>query len=171
MIIGITGKSEHGKDTAARYLRQRYGFAPKGFADKLKEAAGVIFDFRHEQLWTDKKDTLDLFWGETPGAILQKLGTAVRESISQDVWARSLIRDLNLQDDWVITDVRYPNEADAIVSLGGKIVRVYRPNHVGKRPASHASETAMDKYPCHMILNTGSINDLNTEVDRFMATV
>ena len=50
-----------------------------------------------------------------------------------------------------VTDVRFPNEADLIKELGGKMIRVTRrtevydtyPNGID----AHASETALDDYP------------------------
>ena len=61
--------------------------------------------------------------------------------------------------DVVITDVRFPNEADLILGLGGELVRVDRP---GVRAGDqHASESQVLSLPATSILrNTGTLEDL-----------
>jgi hypothetical protein len=51
----------------------------------------------------------------------------------------------------VVTDVRFPNEADAIRERGGYIVRVVRPGFEPEDGA-HESETALDDYRPDVIL-------------------
>ena len=59
----------------------------------------------------------------------------------------------------VITDVRYPNEADAIRDAGGILVRIVRPGV--DDGDTHASETALDDYAVDDIVeNRGSVFEL-----------
>ena len=51
----------------------------------------------------------------------------------------------------MFTDVRFPNEADAIVDRGGQIWRVQR-RAVGPLNA-HASENSMTNYPADLVIN------------------
>ncbi len=45
---------------------------------------------------------------------------------------------------WVITDVRFPNEAQAIKEKGGYVIRIDRP---GVKPINdHPSETSLDTW-------------------------
>jgi hypothetical protein len=64
----------------------------------------------------------------------------------------------------VIADVRYPNEADAIKALGGKVYRVERD---GVGPANaHASENALEGYEFDGTLyNQGTIRGLYNDVE------
>ena len=65
---------------------------------------------------------------------------------------------------YVITDVRFPNEAAYIRQRGGLLVRVTRP---GTGPVNgHESESALDNedFDVH-ILNDGSREDLASAVD------
>ena len=51
------------------------------------------------------------------------------------------------QSNWIITDVRFPNEAQAIKDRGGILIRINRDN--GTRAIdvnAHLSETALDDY-------------------------
>jgi hypothetical protein len=59
---------------------------------------------------------------------------------------------------WIITDVRFKNEAEAIVRRGGVLIRVNRPSD---QTDNHPSETDLDSYNFGYVLNnTGSVEDL-----------
>jgi hypothetical protein len=62
----------------------------------------------------------------------------------EDFWVDYALNSIPDGGKAVIADVRYPNEANAIRALGGKVFRVERD---GVGPAnSHASENALDGY-------------------------
>jgi hypothetical protein len=65
----------------------------------------------------------------------------------------------------VFSDVRYPNEADAVRGFGGKIYRIDR---LGVGPANeHASETALNDYDFDgRIDNSWSVKELYVQIDR-----
>ena len=64
----------------------------------------------------------------------------------------------------IITDVRYPNEADYIKGQGGTVVRVVRGTDSTDQ---HSSETAMDDYPVDFTINNcGTLKDLAVETNR-----
>jgi hypothetical protein len=122
--------------------------------------------------------------------LLQKVGTdAMRNIVHTNVWVNALFADyikdvckhkckrqtlgdpysctseeecLGESPNWIITDVRFPNEAEAIKQIGGILIRVHRSN----MPVSHhISETALDDYKFHIdISNDGTIEDLVTNV-------
>lgn len=59
----------------------------------------------------------------------------------------------------VVTDVRFPNEADAIRDAGGVLIRLVRPS-AGQGDA-HPSETALDDYvENYRLSNTGTLKVL-----------
>lgn len=65
---------------------------------------------------------------------------------------------------WIITDVRFPNEAKAIKDRGGIVIRVNRYDENGmpyKTLNNHPSETALDDYEFDITIdNNGTIEDL-----------
>lgn len=122
----------------------------------------------------------------TPRTLLQLLGTECgRRVIHPEIWVNSLMaeykgieqpnkpgqeRQISFPN-WVITDVRFPNEAEAIKRKGGIVLRIERPYSTvagGGNPANfnkeqfHASETALDDYKgfSHIIQNDGSVEEL-----------
>lgn len=128
----------------------------------------------------------------TPRKLLQLLGTECgREIIHPNIWVNALFANYNLttvigsegiikehHPNWIITDVRFPNEAQAIKDRGGIVIRVERKpfNRAGGmegnkqfseqiKEDTHPSETALDDYEFdHVIDNNGSIEDLIEKV-------
>jgi hypothetical protein len=141
MIIGIAGFQGSGKDTIADYLQNIYGFKRDSFAATLKDAVACVFGWDRELLegrttesrawreqvdpwWSKRLDMPDL----TPRLVLQQWGTEVaRKSWHDDTWIASLENKLNrAHNDIVITDVRFPNEIQAVRNAGGIVIRVVR---------------------------------------------
>jgi hypothetical protein len=59
---------------------------------------------------------------------IQEFATdAIRNVIHPDAWVNVLFFDYNPTSRWVITDVRFPNEIDSIVSRGGIVIKVTAP--------------------------------------------
>lgn len=141
MIIGFVGLIGSGKDTAADYLVNFHGFRRDSFAGTLKDAISSIFGWDRELLEGRTKsarewrEQLDIWWSDrlnipelTPRWVLQHWGTEVcRKAFHNDIWIASLEHKLlTSNDDIVISDVRFPNEIDAIHKAGGLVVRIKR---------------------------------------------
>jgi hypothetical protein len=57
----------------------------------------------------------------------------------------------------LITDVRFPNEAAAVIEKGGILVRIERGSDTG----DHPSETALDNYDFNIVIeNKGDLLEL-----------
>ena len=179
MIIGISGKAGSGKDTAAKMLEVLYAnpdisyedFANKRyknfadiqivhFADSLKETAQVLFRIGEWETNTQegKKTTIDWI-GKTVRELLQGIGQGLRDAIDFDLWVKILFANTEDWSNYIIADVRYPNEVKAIKERNGILLRIDRK---GAGAGNHSSETALDDYKewdVH-IENNGSIEDL-----------
>lgn len=162
MIIGLTGAARSGKDEAAKPLLER-GFRRIAFADPLKRACREIFGLTDQQLYGDLKDSVDQYWGVTPRHILQVVGTeCLRDHFRADVWIKALCRTVETGD-WVVTDVRFPDEAEAIRQLDGFIWRIERPDGPTIATAQHASET-QTIVPDRTLTNRGTVERLHRQV-------
>lgn len=178
LIIGFGHKRRRGKDLcgeiACRLLREQdRPVRQDWFAASLKEMARVVFGFSQEQLYGNLKFEVDPFWGFTPRWALQVGGTeAMRNVFGEDIWVKTLERRaLADPSSVVISDMRFPNEVDAIHRLGGLAIRVDRPAELLPPATSpdedqHLSETALDGYDGWdgVILNDGSIEQLEIAV-------
>jgi hypothetical protein len=176
MLIGLGYAARSGKDTVASILASEFGFKRVAFADALKGACAEVFGLDDAQLHGKDKEVLDPFWNVTPREILQRVGTeCFRNGYAQDVWIRALKRRIAVRLGGglhtVVSDVRFPNEAQAILDWGGYPVLVERPGAGATGGIEgHASETSLTHWTgwAASILNNGSLAQLReTTVELF----
>lgn len=106
--------------------------------------------------------------------LLQKFGTEVGRNISPDIWVDSLLGEYNkaksgdLEEDWIITDVRFQNEANAVREAGGILLRLNRNTSFKD---THQSEIDLDNYDKfdYIIDNNGTLEELIDKVLIFMS--
>lgn len=209
-LIGLAGLKNSGKDTVAKKIIYAEGGAWKklAFADALKDAVSDLFGWDRTLVEGDNdtsrewRETVDAYWerelgikGFTPRMALQMIGTDVmRNHFNEAFWIKALKRKiLNTTNHIVVTDVRFPNEAEMIKSMGGNIVQVIRgelpewwdaacewnkKEHLpeegtlgyvdkeGKLWSIHPSEYSLAGViePDYIIHNNTTIGDLNKEV-------
>lgn len=168
MLIGLGHSARVGKDTVGGLLAQDHGFITVAFADALRS---VAYDSRE-----DVRDLVDVLgWDvaktEHPWVrdYLIALGNACRSHIGSGVWIDAVLRDDHAQD-LVITDVRYPNEAEAILARGGYVYRVTRP---GVEPLPNVADQALVGWTgwTGEIVNDGTIEDLGHAVNEILGVL
>ena len=152
-----------------------------------------------ENLTDNKKEYFDLI-KLTPRLLLQLLGTDCgRDIIHPNIWVNSLMNEYKIlhyfetgnnnkecresrkaiYPNWVITDMRFPNELKAVKDRDGISIRVSRNNNpcvciddskldclvkCNKKP-QHESETALDNSEFDYVLdNNGTIEELIEKV-------
>lgn len=177
--VGFTGKMLAGKDTCANYLESailkwkgpNYTVKRMAFADSLKDFCMKYLGLTKHQCYDQEgKKEYNEFWGMTNREILQRVGTeAMRNGFHPDVWAK--ITELKIKDAvdngefFIITDVRFPNEAETIIRNGGIIIEVLRPNTESNGIQNHASE---QRLPINLIsrqvMNDKDLDNLKNEM-------
>lgn len=85
--------------------------------------------------------------------------------LAQDGWPAAMLSFMYPEcSGLVVTDVRFPNEAERIKSLGGQVWEVQRPG-LGSGDA-HASETPLPRELVDRVINNdGSLDDLRKKVE------
>ena len=189
LIVGIAGRKRSGKNSVAALAAR--GFLRLAFADHLKWLIMQTWDMSFDQVFSDElKEQVDPRWGFSPRQALQQVGTEVGRKLHSDTWVRKTLDtirrgsrgeevilpnfemgyfehitfDESYAQRWVIPDVRFPNEADAIRNQGGVIVKVTRPSL--ESTDTHDSETSVDLVEGdYYIVNDGSLDDLQRKVD------
>jgi len=181
-LVGLGCTAQVGKDTAAEYWEKRYPGRVKrvAFADKLKQVCMLLFGLSYEQCYGSKKikETVDPRYGMSPREILQKVGEGMRK-IYPNIWIDTVFNTVipPLQEEgfdcFVISDVRYPNEGDRILSVGGTLVKVLREEGGVEVGANHSSETAMKDYKDFdfIIDNNGSFEEYYERLDKLMGEI
>ena len=173
MRIALSGLKRSGKDTVGSYLIQNYSCKRFAFADEVKRLARDLFP--EEFVQNDK-----------PVDLLQWLGKTMRQR-NPDVWINKLTTMIQLTKDpvpnLVVTDVRYPNEVQALKKLGFTIVKVQVPVEVSIERCKatevnfteelllHESEQlaqSNEQYYDYVIENTGTIEELYNKIDKLV---
>lgn len=135
------------------------------FCNDLKYAATIDIKWNQEALDASPSVTDSWSgWSLSGREFLQLYGTeAHREVFDPDFWISQVIDiDRGILDLLVITDVRFPNEAEAIKAEGGQIWHILRD---GAGAGDHASEQALDPdlIDC-FIHNDGTLEELEDTV-------
>ena len=201
-LIGISGKTGSGKDTVGKIIQCLTANYPTENIVEILKGIGdyKLLPFSDETNWQIKKFA----------KFLQKLGTeAMRDRLHTNVWINALFADYKPQDglkgfvftlkdggkqfvesqlsypSWIITDMRFPNEMEAVKERGGITIRVNRKIKIGGddygytyvdvkqavkdgiMAAEHLSETALDdaKFD-YEINNDGTIENLITTIHK-----
>lgn len=203
MIIGLIGFAGSGKGTIADILVSKKGYTKLAFADAVKDATAAIFgwprsllegDTAESREWREQKDE---WWSQktelhiTPRNMLQLMGTEVgRGMIHPDLWIYALEKRIEMYQNVVIADVRFPNEMKFIQEKGGFIVRVKRGDDpewydtalqdnkdgntdLGRMninyPKIHYSEWAWIGYPVdYQLDNVGAISMLDGDIEHMI---
>jgi hypothetical protein len=115
----------------------------------------------------ERNDVARLFLSKprSPRFILQRWGTEYRRRTHHghdSYWLDQVVEKLRAQPDrhFVVTDVRFENEARFIEQIGGTLVRIRRPalearealDRAASGTAAHPSETALLGRPVHVEL-------------------
>jgi hypothetical protein len=165
-LIAFGYQARVGKDTAAEYLTKKNGGVTLSFAKAIYD----IMAFAQETCG---------FPQEKDRHFLQYIGTQWARAKDADVWLNVVIRKIKslLAEDpnrpIYITDVRFPNEFDALEALGFTMVNMRRDvgrADFGNGSTLHESETALipytEKGKWHTtIRNDGTLEELYCQLD------
>lgn len=98
----------------------------------------------------------------TVGRILQTVGQAFRDVMGEDHWVDLFLGEMydssRTRRVVIVEDVRYQNEARALMARGAKLINVVRPGMPGdSRDALHPSEVGLDRFEgwSYTIVNGG----------------
>lgn len=151
--------------------------------DNLEELmscnCGKFLDYGHKdgKCINCKKSIIKKYSPMTIRELLQRLGTdAMRDGLHINTWVNALMSEYKMKNqsfdnssnwiekedgypNWIITDTRFPNEAQAVKDKGGIIIRI---NRNGVNPINnHPSEVGLDNWSFdHIIENNGTIIEL-----------
>jgi hypothetical protein len=151
-LLGLAGKAGCGKSTVAQELVDRQLAQRVRFAGPLKDGL-VAMGLSREQVDGDLKETpTPLLCGRTPRYAMQRLGSDFgRDMIGDDFWVRLAMRRVDellaSGVNVVIDDVRFDNEARAILERDGQIITLSRdlPPHTWSIPFTSHRPSFLDR--------------------------
>src|SRR5689334_13716004 len=128
-LIGLYGPSRAGKDETARILVKDFGYQQRAQAAAIREillGLNPLINDSEGVTW----NLVDLFkycgynWDEvkreSPDSVdyMIRLGQTCRDVIGLDVWLNTALPHEGCEEKIVISDVRQPNEYEAIRNRG-----------------------------------------------------
>ncbi len=179
-VVGLIGYARSGKDTVADYMVKEYGYTKISYASKLKELVAAIDPWVIHPvsgLTVRLSECFQEFGPENTKTevpeyrrLLQVTGDNVRQILGDTVWVDGLFNTLDPSVRYVISDVRYPNEGDAVLDRGHEVWRIHRKD-VGPLN-DHPSEVLLDTIlPDFAIYNNSSVASLFDTVDTLLTGV
>lgn len=182
MIIAISAKKQHGKDTIAKIIQELTNnkFKIVKFADNLKDFVCKLINCSREELENEefKNKPLGPEWDfldddcikqkMTPRLLLQKIGTdGLRNNVHKNIWINGVFSNYKESFKWIITDLRFINELSSIKANGGITIRVNRPNILSNDP--HPSENELDSANFDYIIeNDSDLKSLENKVRKIL---
>lgn len=162
-LIALCGLKHAGKSNAAASLAEALPAGRVRFAGPLKDMLRALGLTEEEIEGALKEEPSSKLCGKSPRHAMVTLGTEWgRQMIGEDIWVeawkRAVRPHLERGVDVLTEDLRFPNEYEAVRSLGGIVVRVTRPGLV---PGDHESEQHALKFAADVeIANDGNLADL-----------
>jgi hypothetical protein len=202
----LTGHAGAGKDTVADVLVRDHGFTKMSFAAPVKrmlreldpivgydmyldcncgadECAPQCDEIRLTDLYGmgyDDESIKESPWGAEVRDLWQRFGTEVMRAEDENYWVDKAAKELleSTHDRIVFTDVRFPNEADMIGSLGGPFTfdgsmyfsdiqaslwQISRPEAEGDDHESESHAGLLDEEL--QIINSGTLEEIPPAVE------
>lgn len=178
ILIGLAGPARSGKSTAAEHLVGTYLLEHYAFADPLRDGLMAIFNLDPTDFEGDRKEQ-PLAWLErSPRQLMQSMGTEwARNTVHPDVWVKLAEQNLDYMTNalgavigFVVSDVRFENEAHLIRRRGGTVI------HIGRNDAksvnAHISEAGVTVRQDDLILrNNGTVDEFLRSLDEVFLTI
>lgn len=185
--IGFVGVAGSGKTTAARYLAKKYGYTEMSFATPVKSIAEDVLVSIGQYGNRRKK----VSYKDTPAGrqLLQLIGDGLgRELIGPPhIWIDALFERMRRKQArafaktlyYTVDDVRYENEAYALLGKGFTLVRLNRDPEMleafnkeryGENVTvlNHISEEAIDGIPVEFTIDFTDENVLFSTLDEIV---
>lgn len=173
-LIGLTGLAGSGKDTVRDMLQREHGFAGLAFAEPIRSMLRELFNSTGiSPDWMDLRELKEKpisGLGVSYRQMAQTLGTEWGRSLQPDFWLRiadEFLASMAEQGEthFVISDVRFQNEADWVHQRGGVIWRIERDGIAPVR--AHASEAEISQLRVDAVIaNHGSLQELESAVQQ-----
>ncbi|WP_159990848.1 hypothetical protein [Pelistega ratti] len=199
-IIGLCGTAGSGKNTCGDIIQNiSPDYIQFAIADPLKYEVANAFQIDDSYLYSRAlkesrtynlaiyrcKDKafievcrsldIDLYIPQTPRRIMQLWGLEYRRQQNINYWLDLAITYINnlIQagaKGIVVTDIRFPNEAEMIKSCGGQLVLINRPSL--KQQMAHESENiaALTPWIDHVLYNRGTTEEFAEDIQTFLKT-
>ena len=114
------------------------------FAANLKKCLAVCTGIDFHKLEDRNVKSSKISWMDISyRKLLQEFGEGIRQTVDKNFWVNSLLSQYDNSQNWIISDVRYVEEANAILDRDGILIRVNRDTGFYD---IHISEISLDDF-------------------------
>jgi hypothetical protein len=114
------------------------------FATNLKKCIAVCTGINFHDLEDRNVKSSEISWmGISYRKLLQEFGEGIRQTVDKNFWVNSLLSQYDNSQNWIISDVRHIEEANAILDRNGILIRVNRDTGFDD---IHISEISLDDF-------------------------
>ena len=182
-VIAFGHRQNVGKSSAVRFLSGELRIRNKGihvqtagFADKVKDVAFQLFAWgglkpgHYYEDHYDEKNIILPKIGRTPRQLWIGVGNGIRQATGYDgTWLDYLFNTIKC-DVLIITDLRFPAEAEGILKVGGTIHRIDRDAAV--KVIDGADDPLADYLKwTSVISNNGSLGEFHKAITNLIPMV
>lgn len=173
-LIGLSGRARVGKDTAAQYLTNAYGYTQYAFAKPIKDmlqAAGFERGYYNDETNPQSKEDVIPALGCSYRKLAQTLGTEWGRSIHPEFWlllAQRFVGEIPKECGVVVSDLRFENEAEWIRAEGGLVIHIDGPARGALQGSQgkHTSEAGVERLQGDIVIaNTAGKSFLHMQLD------
>lgn len=170
-LVGLYGPSRAGKDETAGFFVQDFGYEQRAQAAAIRTILLGLNPLISDDVGTvmtmqELFDHCDGDWDRVKAVsrdsvdYMIRLGQTCRDVIGLDVWLNTAIPSVNSKAKIVISDVRQPNEYEAIKARGGQVWKITRPG-----VEFRAMDGLLEGYEFDVTIdNRGTLADLRGQV-------
>jgi hypothetical protein len=149
------------------------------FAGPLKAAVAILMGLDPAVLESPAKEDVIRQWGFSPRWMMQNMGTEyLRNMVSKDFHVTRMAMAIAQRNgtkpfpgDYVISDVRFENEAFFVRSQGGVMIHILRPDGMSI-PQNHASESGIRVADRDFVIaNDGTVEELYQKLRQILGII
>lgn len=173
-IYIVSGKARHGKDTICEYIKKIYEADGKKVIN-LSYGSYIKMYARNISNWDGQDD-------DKPRALLQKLGTDIREKIDANFFINRICEDIKvyscffdvitISDARFIDEIKIPREKfQNVINIG--VIRDNYLSELSKNEQKHLTETALDGYNSYdyLVHNDSDLVSLEAKIKKIVKKV
>jgi ribose 1,5-bisphosphokinase PhnN len=172
MVIGLSGKAGSGKDTVFGYIAEALNVTVMNqkFSHLLKVYASTLLGVDKNK-FEDQDFKASVIAGSNPAMtyreFLLEFGTTIMRRVDSDYWVKAAMKKIDENYINVFTDMRFPNELQAVKEYGGISIRV---DMVGNEGADHISDKALDNefFDYTIVAEKGDLQGLKEQVAKIL---
>lgn len=175
LLIGLAGRARSGKTTAAKHLASAHTLQTYAFADPLREGLTAIFNLSQRDFDDEHKEQPIGWLGRSTRELMQSMGTEWgRNQIHPELWLLLAEQNLGFLEQtnpvatgFVISDLRFENEAAFVRDKGGLVIHLLRESAPGVNP--HSSEAGISIHDNDFVVhNDETIEQMTGQLDEIL---